>query len=76
MNLLPTNHPTVLRRLVRELNSQVDGFYTSGHRYHRARLRAGELQVKAHGQPWRMTGYENYFTDAYARHLCASRQSL
>src|ERR1017187_9668579 len=36
--LLPVNHPTLLRRLVRELNSSVSGIYASGHRYSRARL--------------------------------------
>lgn len=28
--LLPANHPTVLRRIVRELNRNFNGFYTNG----------------------------------------------
>lgn len=50
MKLLEADHPTVLRRLVRELNSEgIDGFYVThegrGVRGGRARLRKGWVEV-------------------------------
>ena len=74
MKLLEPNHPTVLRRLVRELNSQQAGFYTNGHRYNRARLHKGQLQVRMTCMDrWESMGFENYFSDGMGKQICASR---
>jgi hypothetical protein len=73
--LLATNHPTVLRRLVRELNNQEAGFFTNGHRYNRARLSGGQLQIRLTSfDDWEAAGFEQFFCDSYSRQIVASRQ--
>ena len=73
-NLLPYDSLTVLRRMVRELNSQENGFYTNGHRYKRARLSKGQLQVRATSfDKWQVMGFEQYFSDAYGNKIVCSR---
>jgi len=50
--LLPFNHPTYLRRLVRELNHRPAGFYHDGQRWYRATFSVhGGLRI------WRLVGY-------------------
>ena len=72
--LLPVNHPTLLRRLVRELNSSVSGIYASGHRYSRARLHDGQIQVRASRfDPWEVMGFDQFFSDGNGNHICGSR---
>ena len=72
--LLPANHPTVLRRIVRELNRNFNGFYTNGHRFSRARIHKGQIQVRAsRWEPWETMGFEQFFSDGNGNHICASR---
>lgn len=74
--LIETSSLTYQRRLVRVLNSQEAGFYTNGHRYIRARLSKGQLQVKIPYSRWESMGYEQFFSDGYGRQLVASRMKL
>jgi len=72
--LLPANHPTVLRRLVRELNSSQSGIYAEGRRYSRARLKDGQIQVRASSfAPWEAMSIETFFSDGNGNHICGSR---
>jgi len=78
--LLPTDSPTYLRRLVRELNQagMLDGFYAPvachNVRCNRARLRAGVLQVHSHAcSPKWFTPSAPSFSDPYGRTITASR---
>lgn len=51
--ILPLDHPTVLRRLVKELNHRDAGFYgPNGARFNQARLHAGRLQVRFGSFDW------------------------
>lgn len=75
--LLPSNHPTYLRRLVRELNAQGDGFYYRGSRCNRARLSKGDLQIRQLSiSSWVsvVLSPEPVFVDAHGRSITASRR--
>lgn len=81
MPLIPTDSPLYLRRLVRELNSQVNGFYVPGWpfniRCNRARLKAGELQVtEPSPRPKWFRPRSHLFTDPYGREIVASRKPV
>lgn len=71
--ILPKDHPLVLRRLVRELNGQLNSFFTNGHRYCRARLHKGQLQVCGFDGRWESMGFRQYFTNSAGEEICASR---
>ena len=76
--LLETTSPKYLRRLVRELNRQTDGFYTAyagfSLRCNRARLAAGVLECRPiAGTAWFTPTYGT-FTDPYGREIVASRK--
>lgn len=81
MTLIETNSPLYLKRLVRELNNLVDGFYASPvtltHRFatrcNRARLHKGQIQVKGCAD-W-FVPLDHNFSDAYGRAVVASRVS-
>lgn len=77
MNLLDINSLAYRRRLVRELNKQVDGFYASDSlhnvRCNRARLRFEILEVRYHSLPAWFAPVNENFTDVYGREICASR---
>lgn len=67
-----------LKRLVRELNGQTDGFYapvaTFNCRCNRARLRAGVLECRSpFADPQWFVPVRNTFTDCYGREIVASR---
>ena len=49
---LPVDHPTVLRRWVRELSHRPAGFYWHGQRFNQARVKAGRLQVRMCDGAW------------------------
>lgn len=82
--LLSIDSPKYLRRLVRELNSRSDGFYSGGQRYTLAALRAGVLKGRRLGryldprdprnnlEIWVEIDPAN-LSDAYVRTICASR---
>ncbi len=81
-DILPKDHPTVLRRLVRELNGNINGFYLAGRRYHRARLHEGKVQIRGFLAPYDSPCWidvehteqiDAYFTDYNGQHICASR---
>lgn len=81
MPLISTNHSLYLRRLVRELNAQVNGFYApvAAHtvRCNRARIKAGELQVRSpFTQPEWFAPSRPQFTDPYGREIVASRKPV
>lgn len=71
--LLPSNHPTVMRRLVNELNYRDNGFYVTGSRYNQARFSKGQLQVRLGDQEWVTIGFEQFIDDGYGNRICASR---
>lgn len=76
--LLDLDSPLYLKRLVRELNSQQDGFYASiaCHRVrcNRARYKKGEIIVHSFKcKPTWFAPTSRVFTDCYARQIVASR---
>lgn len=77
--LFPLNHPTYLRRLVRELNGQLNGFYYGGTRYSRVRLVSGKMlqarQVTGTGEVWDRINTLSPITDAYGRDIVVSRRA-
>ena len=50
--ILPADHPTVIRRLVKELNYRPAGFYHNGERYNQARFHKGVLQIRMGRDQW------------------------
>lgn len=72
-DILPTNHPTVIRRLVKELNYREAGFYFNGHRFNQARFRKGNLEVRMGAGHWTVAGFESVFGDGSGGVICASR---
>jgi hypothetical protein len=71
--LLPETHPTVLRRLVRELNNHsVNGFYFNGERYNRARFSKGHVVVSFCGEN-DATLLDYVISDPYGNTITASR---
>ncbi len=80
MKLIEKDSQTYLKRLVKELNGLVDGFYASiivgksCERCNRARLRCGVLEVRSPNSDmkWFKPG-SHEFTDLYGRTVYASR---
>jgi len=71
--LLQTSDPKYRKRLVRALNSQEHGFYTSvGIRCNRARINNGVFQIKRIAGKWEGSDVMS-FCDAYGREIVASR---
>jgi len=76
MALVQTDSPTYQRRLVRELNSQENGFYTpTGRRCNLAKFTQGRVAVREIGGKWFFPDYDApaNFCDAYGRGIYASR---
>ena len=73
IKLFETNHPTVLRRLVKELNNQQAGFFTNGLRFNRAQLNHGQLECRVWCNGWEVMGFEQFFSDVNGKQICASR---
>ena len=76
--LIETTSCLYLKRLVRELNAQPDGFYAPvagfNVRCNRARLKGETLQCHSFGSPEWFTPGANSFSDAYGREIVASRR--
>lgn len=72
-DILPANHPTVIRRLVKELNYRSAGFYFNGERYNQARFSKGNLEVRMGRGPWIVAGFESVFGDGNGGTVCACR---
>lgn len=76
MKTIPTDSPLYLRRLVRELNAGIDGFFPFGTavRCTRARISRGQLHVWAslRGE-WLPMPSDARFSDVYGREIVASR---
>ena len=71
--LISTDSPVYVRRLVRELNGHVDGFYFGEKRFSRARFSKGRLQARAvSGERW--SDITTECRDAHGRDIFASRQ--
>ncbi len=71
--ILPENHPTVLRRLVRELNNNShNGFYFNGERYNHARFSNGRVVVSFCGEN-QATLLDYVISDPYGNVITASR---
>lgn len=79
MPLLSTNSPLYLKRLARELNGLIDGFYadhgTLRARFSRARYSKGKLEAKPLGchRGWIDLTDKQDITDAYGKPASASR---
>ncbi len=79
--LLPVDHPTVIRRLCKELNYRPAGFYVfpaaAGEclgRFNQARFSKGALQVcMGRGQWITVTPADHTFDDGNGGTICASR---
>lgn len=72
-DILPSNHPTVIRRLCRELNHRSAGFYFNGARYNQARFHKGNLELRmGHGR-WTVAGFESVFGDGQGGTINPSR---
>lgn len=71
--MLPATHPTVLRRLAKELNHRSNGFYSHGERWTQAKFSKGRLMVLAgfEGKWTDATGWT--FDDGYGNEITASR---
>jgi len=71
--LLDLDDPRYMKRLVRELNGTVDGFYNNGRRFGRARFRADfeRVEARTNGHWVPLVGES---VDAYGRGICASRK--
>lgn len=74
-DILPQDHPLVIKRLVRELNHREAGFYFGGDRFNQARYSKGRLQVRQFYGPWIEAGRESngVFEDGNGGTICASR---
>jgi hypothetical protein len=77
--LLTTDSPKYLKRLVRELNGQVNGFYASFPcfriRCNRARLENGVLKVRSpSSDPMWFEPLNLDFVDCYSNDIVASRK--
>jgi hypothetical protein len=79
--LIPTDSPLYLRRLVRELNDQPDGFYVADKeagkvkRCSRARLRLGRLvQVREIGGGWFFIPTNSSICNPCGSEIIASRR--
>lgn len=76
--LLDLNSPLYLKRIVRELNSQQDGFYASiaCHRVRCNRARYKKYEIEVHSftcKPTWFNAVSYVFTDCYGRQIVASR---
>jgi hypothetical protein len=71
--LLPANHPTVIRRLVKELNYRPAGFYVTGSRYNQARFKKGNLEVRMGRDKWVIISSDEYIGDGSGGRIMASR---
>lgn len=76
--LLSLDSPLYLKRLVRALNFEQDGFYASikCHRVrcNRARFKKGSIEVRSFKcTPMWFVPVTHVFTDTYARQIVASR---
>lgn len=71
--MIDIDSPKYQRRMVRELNSLPDGFYSRGQRFSRARFSKNKLQARSvSGERWTDVSFEN-INDAYGRSVTASR---
>lgn len=71
--ILAKDHPTVVRRLCRELNHRPAGFYVNGERYNQARVMHGQLYTRMGGDPWIPQSPCNVFDDGSGGTIEASR---
>jgi len=71
--ILPLNHPTVIRRLCRELNHRDAGFYFNGQRFNQARFRKGNLEVRMGSGQWTAAGFYSSFGDGNGGYIEVSR---
>jgi len=72
-DILPSDHPTVIRRLVKELNHRPAGFYFNGGRFNQARFHKGRLEIRMGHDHWTVAGFESVFGDGNGGTICASR---
>lgn len=75
--LLPANHPTVMRRLSRELNANGwqagRAFYYKGDKYNRAMISHGTLYVRMCSDSWIPADVEGHFDDGNGNAIQGSR---
>jgi hypothetical protein len=73
--LLAADHPTVIRRLCRELNHRPNGFYCGGERCTRARVQKGKFQLYylRDGYGWITVSPTARLDDGNGGTICASR---
>ncbi len=75
-DILPQDHPLVIKRLARELNANGwqagRAFYGNG-KFNRARVSHGKLQVTMCSDPWQDADPSTPFEDSGANQIYASR---
>lgn len=75
--LLPATHPTVVRRLARELNRagwmRGRAFYIHGSKWNCARVRKGQLEIGMCQEDWVAVSPESHFDDGNGNAIVAHR---
>lgn len=68
--MLPTDHPIVIGRLLHELKTSSAGFYACGPRYDQARFRNGKIEARIAGETrWVIINYDQAFIDGDGKQI-------